>query len=102
MRGAVARGHVTVFRLDQNAAAFIDKDGAERMIAMRHRAARHLETAPQKFFVMPRCFGIGTVVHVLPTAHAIMPMWVAAGKRWRACGGASGHRHHGKFVIGTS
>ena len=51
MRGAVMVGHVAVLGLDQNVVVLIDKDGAERMIAVAGGAAGDIERPAQKMFV---------------------------------------------------
>ena len=51
MRGAVMGGHVAVLGLDQHLAVPVDEDGAERMVAMRHGAARDLEGPAQEVLV---------------------------------------------------
>ena len=46
MRGAVTGGHIAVLGLDQYLTAPVDENGAERMIAVGHGAARDLERPP--------------------------------------------------------
>src|ERR1700712_5799764 len=51
MCGAVPRRHVTILSLDQQAAMAINKNGAERMIAMGRCATGHVKRPPQKMLV---------------------------------------------------
>src|SRR5580704_12165868 len=51
MGGPVMRRHVTVLDFDQNIAVRIDKDRAERMVAVGDGAAGDIERAAQKMFV---------------------------------------------------
>src|SRR6185437_14353567 len=72
MSCAVTRVHVTVFGLDQDVAAGIDQDRAERMVAVRHRAPRDIERATQEFFIEPGLIRFWMWIHdrsAVPSDH---------------------------------
>src|ERR1700733_11292173 len=51
MRGAVMGRHVAVFGLDQDLAVSTDQNGAEGMVAVRHRTAGDIKGMPQEVLV---------------------------------------------------